>query len=264
MEPALVVALLWLVFGGLHIGLATAAVRDPIASRLGPLGFGIFFSLFAAPSFAALVSYYATHRSEGLPGLALGSVALLRWVLVPLVGAGIALTVAAFDVYPRSPMALFGPPIRGPRGLERVTRHPFFAGVALLALAHVLLATRLVGTVFVAGLALLAILGARHQDAKLLRLRGRPYAEYLAATSAVPFGALLAGRQRLDWRELPLGTLAAGVVLAFVLRSVHEGIFAHSGAWVIGGTLGGAAFATVQAWRRARRAELRMPASQRA
>jgi len=51
--------------------------------------------------------------------------------------------------------------------VERVTRHPFFVGVALLASAHLLLATRLVGTVFFAGLAALAILGAWHQDRKL-------------------------------------------------------------------------------------------------
>src|SRR5437899_13047458 len=59
------------------------------------------------------------------------------------------------------------PPIRAPRGVERVTRHPFFVGVALLASAHVLLATRLVGAVFFAGLAALAILGAWHQDRTL-------------------------------------------------------------------------------------------------
>ena len=55
-----------------------------------------------------------------------------------------------------------------------MTRHPFFVGVALLASAHVLLATRLVGAVFFAGLAALAILGARHQDRKILARRGAP------------------------------------------------------------------------------------------
>src|SRR5439155_441468 len=45
------------------------------------------------------------------------------------------------------------PPVRAPRGVERVTRHPFFVGVALLASAHVLFATRLVGVVL-AGAAL--------------------------------------------------------------------------------------------------------------
>ena len=116
-----------------------------------------------------------------------------------------------------------------------------------------LLATRLVGAVFAGGLALLAIAGARHQDAKLLRVRGRPYAEYLSATSAVPFAAILSGRQRLVWRELPLGALAAGLALAFTLRAVHGAIFAQHGTWVIAAVLGGAAIATLQSWRRARR-----------
>jgi len=47
----------------------------------------------------------------------------------------------------------------------------------------------------------------------------------------VPFGAIVAGRQRLAWSELSAGALVLGVVLAVVLRTVHGSIFAHGGAW---------------------------------
>src|SRR4030095_11369959 len=97
------------------------------------------------------------------------------------------------------------------RGIEKITRHPFFAGVGLFALAHALLATRLAGTVFFGGLLLLVVVGSWHQDRKLLARRGAPYAAYLANTSAVPFAAVLSGRQQLNWSDVA----ARGVALGF-------------------------------------------------
>src|SRR6185369_17146427 len=139
---------------------------------------------------------------------------------------------------------------RSPQGMERITRHPFFAGLALFNLAHILLATRLVSATLFAGIALLVIVGPWHQDRKLLGRLGRPYADYLAVTSAIPFGAVLAGRQQIVWSELPLGALATGVVIGLALRWLHDGIFAYGGAFVIGGTVGGAALVgVVSAWR---------------
>src|SRR5438552_3996435 len=124
---------------------------------------------------------------------------------------------------------------------------------------HVGLATRRVRAALVARPgehgcpALLTIVGPRRQDAKVLARAGKPYADYLAATSAVPFAALLAGRQRWVWSELPLGAFATGLAVAVVLRAVHGSIFAHGGAWVIVSVIGGAAIFTWQSARRARR-----------
>jgi uncharacterized membrane protein len=104
-----------------------------------------------------------------------------------------------------------------------------------------------------AGLALLAAAGAWHQDRKLLAARGEPYAAFVAQTSGVPFAAILAGRQRLVVGELPWIGLAMSLALALALRTVHDGIFAHGGAWVIGVTVGGAALLAIQSWRGMRR-----------
>src|SRR5262249_51093083 len=114
----------------------------------------------------------------------------------------------------------------GARGLERITRHPFFVGVAIAAAAHALLATRLVGTVFSLRLRGRSLVGAWHQDRKLLARRGRPFADFLAVTSVVPFAAILSGRQRLVARELPWGTLVVTLLVVGGLRAVHESIFA--------------------------------------
>lgn len=251
MTPATVVGLLWLGFGGTHVLLGGARVRAALVARLGESGFLALFSAVAAVTFGALVTYYAGHRFEGAPGLALGGSPAARGLLMAVVVAGV--TLAFLMDYAKSPTALFNPPIRAPRGIERITRHPFFAGVALLALAHVLLATRLVGAVFFAGLATLAIVGAWHQDRKLLARRGEAYAGYLAATSAVPFAAIVAGRQRFVGREISLRGLVLGLAIAAALRAVHASIFAHGGAWVIGALLVGAAVSTRRAWQRTRR-----------
>ena len=153
-------------------------------------------------------------------------------------------------------MALFSAKeeVRPPLGLERICRHPMFAGTAVLGFTHALLATRLVGAVFMLGFAVLATLGARHQDAKLLARKGSTYADYLEVTSFVPFAAILSGRQRIVWAELPLRAAALGIAVTFGLRAVHSGIFASGGAWVFGTVVFFGTLATVLSWLRKRRA----------
>jgi uncharacterized membrane protein len=247
MEPWLGMTLCWGLFGATHIGLATVPVRRALVQRLGERGFGVVFSVIASFVYALVITYYAEHRFEGSAGLALGRIAALRWALVGVIIAGIMLMAATFAGYARSPYAVLGDGVvRSPRGIERVTRHPFFVGLALAALAHSLLATRVVGTVFAAGLAVVALAGAWHQDRKYLARRGRSFADYLSKTSMLPFGAVVSGRQELTIGETPWAALLVGAALAAGLRWVHGSIFAHGGAFVIVATVGGAAIIGVQ------------------
>jgi len=258
MEPALVVTALWLAFGGTHVGLAAAPIRGALVQRLGARGFGLVFSAVAAITFALLVHYYAEHRFEGARGLALGEVAWIRWSAIAAIAAGVTLLPSSLFSYPTTPYALFREETEHEaRGIERVTRHPFLAAMALFALGHVLLATHLVGTVFAAGFSVLVIGGALHQDRKLAAEKGPAFGRYVASTSGIPFLAILRGDQRLVARELPWGMLALGFVLALVLRSVHDSIFASGGVWVIAVVLGGAAVEVVQSLRRASRRRVR-------
>ena len=253
MEPALAVALVWLVFAASHIGLASPRIRSPLVARLGRWGFQGLFVAVASLAWTLAVSTYAALQHEGAAGLALGRFEPARSLLVGAVVLGVVLMASAFADYGRSPYALAGERAREAHGLARVTRHPFFVGMLLFAGAHALLATRLVGTLAMGGLALLAGLGAWHQDRKLLVLRGETYADYLATTSAVPFAAILAGRQRLVLSELPVALPLVGLALAYALRAVHAGVFAHRGAYVIGAVVGGALFILIGEWRRERR-----------
>jgi uncharacterized membrane protein len=253
MEACLVVVGLWLLFGGTHMGLTTPRLRRALVARLGEGGFTALFSALAAVSFTLLVTYYVGHRFEGPPGPGLARFAPTRGLAVLAIGAGFVCAAGGLAGYARSPMALFsaGRGAREPRGFERVTRHGFFAGVVLLAGAHALLATRLVTVLFCLGLALLATLGGRHQDARLRARLGEPYARYLAATSAIPLAAVWQRRQQIAWRELPWLWLLGGALASAVLRQLHAPLLTHDGAWIVVGVLAGAALASLQAWRRA-------------
>jgi uncharacterized membrane protein len=213
----------------------------------------MLFSAVAAITFPLFVHYYATVRFDGAAGLDLGGFAPARYAASGTIAFGLVLIVGSLWRFPASTLALLDPRPLVPRGLERITRHPFFVGVALMSLAHVALATRLVGAVAFGGLAILTIAGPLHQDRKLLANRGQPYADYLRQTSLVPFAAIVAGRQRIVWNELPWAGLAVGAALAFALRSVHASIMGHGGTWVIAVVLGGAGLATLQSLARLRR-----------
>jgi uncharacterized membrane protein len=251
-EPAIVVALLLGVFAATHIGLAALPVRNALIGRFGRWGFEWIFAGVAAVSFAAVVAYYAAHRDEGALGLALGSIPAFRALAIAVVAAGMGLVVASLADYGSSPMVVGRESVPAPRGLQRVTRHGFFVGIALLGAAHALLATHAAGAVLMGGLALFSVVGAAQQDRKLVALRGEPYAAYLEATSFLPFAAAIAGRGRIVWRELPWLAFGAGLALAWLLREGHGAIFDHGGVYVIAAISGGGLVATTLAWRRDR------------
>jgi uncharacterized membrane protein len=252
MGGLLIVSILVALFAGSHVWLASAGLRPWLVERLGERGFFIVYSLVAAILWTLLIGQFAVHRLSGPAGLALGSTPHFRWPLMTLATAGLTLAGAGIVVYPRLPSALFDQPIRMPYGIERISRHPFFAGFAVFALAHVLLVTHLVSTVFFAGLALLAVIGAHLQDRKLAQRRGVAYTTYLARTSFWPFAAQLRG-EPLVARELPWYALGGSLLVALWFRQVHASLFAYGGAWVILALIGGAAVASFNAWRRARR-----------
>lgn len=249
MSVVLVVALLWVLFFGSHVGLATAPLRSRLVARFGERGFSILFSGVAAVAFVALVAGYASVRSDGPAGFDLGRYAIVAWPAYGVIGLGLVLAIAGLWRYPSSNYAIPTTGVRGPYGISRITRHPFFAGLACVGVAHVLLAPKLVGAVFMAGLATHATIGARHQDRKLAASRGAGYEEFVRETSFVPFAAIVSGRQRLVWAELPWPAIAIAVLAVFALRSAHEGIFWGYGAPFIAVTLGTAGFFLVRGLR---------------
>jgi len=241
MQSTLILALLCAAFVATHIGLASDGVRAWMIARLGENRWVWAFSIVAAVLFGLVVACYAGHQFDGPPGPGLGAVPAMRWTLLAVSVTGMALMGSIFAGYFDSPYAVFAHNFREPYGIERITRHPFFAGTVMFATAHALLSSHLNGTIVFSSLAVLAAAGARHQDAKLLRRGGDPYRRFFETTSMAPFAAIIAGRQRVVWRELPIAGLTAGLALAAALRLVHDSIFAHGGLFVITAVVGGAA-----------------------
>jgi uncharacterized membrane protein len=207
-------------------------------------------------TFSVWVRTTAAVRLEGAAGLGLGG---SPWVYVPAfaaIVAGIAIASGSFATYPSAPTALLAAKVREPRGVERVTRHPFFVGFALFGAAHVLIVPTLAQAVFFAGLALQSLLGVLRQDRKLAARLGAPYRAYQAKTSILPFAAILSGRQRFAAADQPWLAYAVGALAAVGLRQVHGHLFDHGGLWILVAVLGGAAFAGLAALRvGARRAQ---------
>jgi uncharacterized membrane protein len=90
-----------------------------------------------------------------------------------------------------------------PRGVVRVTRHPFLAGVGLWAMVHLIgngdYASLLLFTAF----AIVAMAGTVSIDAKRRRLSvSASWEQFAARTSIIPFAAILAGRNKLALNEV--------------------------------------------------------------
>lgn len=88
------------------------------------------------------------------------------------------------------------------RGILRVTRHPMMMGIGLWALAHMTARPEPGAAVFFGSLALTAIGGAWLQDKRKRQEIGEAWERLQKVTSFLPFGAILAGRNRLAIGEI--------------------------------------------------------------
>jgi uncharacterized membrane protein len=211
MTPAIVVACAWLLFGGTHLLLAWPPLRTRLAHRLGERGHALVYSAVAALTLTLLAAAVARYGSEGLRGPALSGVPAAKWALAAIAYVGATLAAAGLMNYFRSPIAHLrrapGRALRPPSAVERITRHPFFVGLALTMGAHALLATTLAGAVFFGGFVVLVLAGMPMQDRRLRAQHGETYAGYLEATSALPVV-----RAPVAWREF-LVPAAAGLAV---------------------------------------------------
>ena len=110
-----------------------------------------------------------------------------------------------------------------PRGIVRVTRHPFLTGVGLWALVHLVGDGDVASLVFFATWAVVALAGTVSIDRKRRRLLGATWELFAAQTSIVPFAAIAAGRNRFRLSEI--GAWRWGVAL--VVYALMLGGHAH-------------------------------------
>ncbi|HEX7970047.1 MAG TPA: NnrU family protein, partial [Stellaceae bacterium] len=130
---------------------------------------------------------------------------LLAFILLALgLGAGNP-TLAGADMILKDQLPVYG--------VTRITRHPLLWVFALWAIAHLLANGHLAALLLFGAILVTALNGMVSIDRKRRRALGRAWDTFAAATSRVPFAAIVAGRNSLRLEELPVWRIAVGVVL---------------------------------------------------
>ena len=217
------------IFLALHFGLSSMALRPRLVASLGEDRFRLVYSLAAGVTLAAMIWAFARAPIAPMWEPVHG----MRWVAIVLMPLACILLVAG--VSQRNPTMVagsFAPAGAAPAtGALRITRHPVMWGIGLWGIAHVASAGTVRGFVVFGALAALALLGTERIDIK--RAAGEPaaFGRLAAATSNLPFRAIVDGRQSLGaaLAEIGAARLAGGVALYVALILAHP--------WIAGRTV---------------------------
>jgi uncharacterized membrane protein len=210
----LVAATVTFVFG--HFILSSAPVRNGLIARFERGPFLGIYSVFSLASFVWMNMTYARAPVVELWPHALAA-KQVSWVVMLL--ASLLLVCGATT---SNPTAVGGERVTEPRGIFKVTRHPILWAVALWALTHMGTTGDAASQIFFGGLAVLSLGGMAHIDAKQRREDPSRFARIAAATSAIPFVALLSGRAHVTLGEIGWPRIGAGLALYLILLYGHQ------------------------------------------
>jgi uncharacterized membrane protein len=211
-------ALAALAFVASHF-LLSHPLRMRLVGALGEAGFILLYSLVAILTLGWMILEDMALTDE----LPLWIAPDWWWpVASALMLVALVLLVGAFIRNPAFPHpgAAMKPPAAA-RGVFAITRHPMNWAFALWALVHLSLWGTPGNLIVAGGILILAIGGSIAQDRKKARVLGRPWLDWQAKTSFIPFAALFAGRAR--WRDAGPGWLASlgGLVLWLAIVTFH-------------------------------------------
>jgi len=223
------ILLWWVLFGGAHVVLSSVPVRTALIGKLGNQGFKGLYSVVAFATFVPLVYVFFTNKGAGAmlfrpaPSMVLATEILMFLAFMVMAQAmatpnPMATAAEMSGVYPDKA-----------RGIQRVTRHPANLAFALFGIAHMLSNLHVGDWIFFGGFLVFGIVSAMHQDRRTLAGGREEIVAFQADTSAVPFVAIITGKQRLALGEYSKGALAIGVVLAAVLWYFHANLFGGYG-----------------------------------
>jgi uncharacterized membrane protein len=217
------------VFLAIHFLVSGTRLRDALT---GAIGEGAYMGLFSAASIAALtwLCFAYGHAKAGPDPVYWSATNATKWVQLGLTLLAFLLAVPGLltpnPTSVRQEGALNKPD--AVRGMLRITRHPFLSGVALWAAGHLLVNGDVAGLALFGVLAFLAVFGPLSIDAKRRRKLGETWNVFAAQTSAVPFAAIMAGRQSLKLGEIGWWRLALAVLIWAAVLFIHQGAFGVS------------------------------------
>jgi uncharacterized membrane protein len=218
---ALVLAALFLPIS--HFAIASTPLRPMLVRRLGERWYSLAYSLLTLVAFAWLIIAY--HQAPNLP--LWHAPRWLQLLFAPLMLIASVLVVAGLTtpnpVIVRSERLFDRPEIV--RGILRITRNPFFWGVGIFSIAHVIMIGDVAAAVAFGSVGFLGLAGAPLLDAKKARRHASSWKAFAAATSNIPFLAIAQGRQRLVWSEIGFWRFALGLGLLLAALLFHRSLF---------------------------------------
>jgi uncharacterized membrane protein len=206
-------------FVGTHFAMSHP-LRPPMVKALGAGGFQVAYTIVSAATLAWVYFAYKAAPVGDLPGS--GEVG---WIVATVLTLP-AMVLLAGSLFGNPALPVPGAEAQAratPRGVFRITRHPMMWGIGLWAVSHIVLFTNWRSVVTAFAMGVLALVGARLQDAKKERLMGEAWAEWEAKTSYVPrlpgfvsAGALAWGLGivlflGLSWLHIRAGGIPAGI-----------------------------------------------------
>jgi uncharacterized membrane protein len=213
-------------FVGLHFAVAGTALRTLCIGKIGERNYRIVFSILSLLGLFWLIQAYRgadTLEIWGTPPWFKPAAAFLMLPAFLLVVLGITTpnptTVSGEKLLQRDEPA---------QGVLRITRYPFFWGVAIWALVHLLANGDTASLVLFGSLLLLVLGGMRSIDAKRRKAYGEHWERFAAVSSVVPFGAICDGRNRLVWGEFKVWQPALAIAAYVMMMKLHSLLFSAS------------------------------------
>jgi uncharacterized membrane protein len=206
----------------IHLGVAGSPLRGALVARIGDNGFRGLFSILSAIGLAGLIYGYGAARGGG--NVALWSApAWVGWIVVIGMLPTIVLLIGSITV--PNPGLVGADKLLAraepARGILRVTRHPMLWAFALWAALHILSNGDLASLLLFGGVLIVALSGMRSIDRKRALSMPQDFPRFAAVTSAVPFAAIAAGRNRLVVSELGWHWLGLAVIAWLALLWLH-------------------------------------------
>jgi uncharacterized membrane protein len=175
-------------FVGTHFAMSHP-LRAPMVKALGAGGFQAAYNVVSLAALAWVYFAFVAAPPADLPGS--GDAGWIAATIITL--PAMILLAGSFSGNPALPTPMAEAQARAePKGVFKVTRHPMMWAIGLWALSHLVLFWSVRTMVTALAIGILALVGARFQDAKKEVLMGEAWAEWESKTSYWPqLGRLL-------------------------------------------------------------------------
>jgi uncharacterized membrane protein len=219
MTPLVIFAIAMATFILLHSAIAGSPVRSVLVRAIGEPAYRGVFSLASVAAFAWVVIAYGAARGDPTNAVLWTTPDAARPVAIGLISVGLVIGFAGLLTPSPTAVGFEGMLAKNEpaKGMTRITRHPFLVGASLWGAGHLIVNGDRAAIVLFFGVFYVALSGMRSIDRKRRLRDPEGWAKFAAATSIIPFAAIVQGRNRFVFRETAMqGVLALVIVCALV------------------------------------------------